>query len=451
MKREDIDKLLGGYATGSLTPEEREALFGAALEDQSLFNQLAEEEPLRQLLSDPGARSHLLAALDAAPQPWYRRLAERMGRPGGMAAAAVAAALMIAATVYVQYEPWRERPALLTQLRRPDKPFEPPAVNQPEAAPVPLPPPPGLAPAPERKEIAEMAARAPAAPFPGGAGSGVMGGVIGGVPGGVPQGKLEIASRDQGNQTAGSSGQRPETAAAPALPPRTMAKAISPQPAGEAGAPNARALFDAPPAQLSFAAAEERADKRAAAPAAADAKERAKGAGPPAAQRSLARSASVVAPAAPVPHLGLRYAVLRRGPDGQFTAVDPSAVFTTAEPLRLLFEPNDAGYLYVLQREASGGWRQLFGESVQRRERVQVPSSGSLAYDEPGIKELYAVFTRAPEPAFANLQPGVLDQRLRGSLLLQKSADKALYIVNTNPVPQSQQVAFAITLSVRQP
>ena len=37
MKREDIEKLLGGYATGTLTGEERQALFEAALTDQALF------------------------------------------------------------------------------------------------------------------------------------------------------------------------------------------------------------------------------------------------------------------------------------------------------------------------------------------------------------------------------------------------------------------------------
>ena len=36
MSREEIEKLLGGYATGTLTPGERDALFAAALEDQQL-------------------------------------------------------------------------------------------------------------------------------------------------------------------------------------------------------------------------------------------------------------------------------------------------------------------------------------------------------------------------------------------------------------------------------
>ena len=44
MSPEDIKKLLGGYATGTLTTEEQQALFAAALEDQELFDSLAREQ-----------------------------------------------------------------------------------------------------------------------------------------------------------------------------------------------------------------------------------------------------------------------------------------------------------------------------------------------------------------------------------------------------------------------
>ena len=77
MNREDIQKLLGGYATGTLTPEEQQALFEAALDDQELFDALAREEPLRDLLRDPAAKAQLLAALDEKPARWYQRLGWR--------------------------------------------------------------------------------------------------------------------------------------------------------------------------------------------------------------------------------------------------------------------------------------------------------------------------------------------------------------------------------------
>ena len=54
MKREHVRKLLGGYATGTLTPDEQQALFEAALNDQELFDALAGEEALRAYAAAAG-------------------------------------------------------------------------------------------------------------------------------------------------------------------------------------------------------------------------------------------------------------------------------------------------------------------------------------------------------------------------------------------------------------
>src|SRR5207302_9775727 len=43
VNREDIRKLVGGYATGTLTDAERALLFEAALDDQDIFDDLADE------------------------------------------------------------------------------------------------------------------------------------------------------------------------------------------------------------------------------------------------------------------------------------------------------------------------------------------------------------------------------------------------------------------------
>ncbi len=91
MKPEDIQKLLGGYATGTLTPEEREALFEAALNDQQLFEALAKEQPLHDLLQDPAARAQVLAAIEDRPRPWWQ-FANRWMLAGTMAAACLAVA-----------------------------------------------------------------------------------------------------------------------------------------------------------------------------------------------------------------------------------------------------------------------------------------------------------------------------------------------------------------------
>ncbi|MBN9658497.1 MAG: hypothetical protein J0H49_09990 [Acidobacteria bacterium] len=76
---EQIEMLLGGYATGTLTPEENKALMEAALHNQRLFDALMDEEALRETLADGDTRAALLAALRPAekarawwqaPWPW---------------------------------------------------------------------------------------------------------------------------------------------------------------------------------------------------------------------------------------------------------------------------------------------------------------------------------------------------------------------------------------------
>ncbi len=66
MSDQDLHTLLGGYATNTLTKEERDALFSAALHDQQLFDALANEHALRELLEDAEARARIVAALEAS-------------------------------------------------------------------------------------------------------------------------------------------------------------------------------------------------------------------------------------------------------------------------------------------------------------------------------------------------------------------------------------------------
>ena len=94
MSPEDIRKLLGGYATGTLTEEERRTLFEAALTDQDLFNELSRDQELQELIADPAARRALLRAL---PEPERPRLSLgwRWALAGSLAAAAVVAIVIV--------------------------------------------------------------------------------------------------------------------------------------------------------------------------------------------------------------------------------------------------------------------------------------------------------------------------------------------------------------------
>jgi hypothetical protein len=156
MTRDDIQKLLGGYATGTLTAEEQRALFEAALTDQELFDALAREEALRDALSDPAARAHLLAALDDVPAPWYRAWWRPM--------VVMAAALLAVAGVAV----WEHArgPKRLPDVATVERPrFQPPTTTQ-NAAPV-LPPPPEVKTArPAMKALPLPPEATPAAPPP---------------------------------------------------------------------------------------------------------------------------------------------------------------------------------------------------------------------------------------------------------------------------------------------
>jgi len=142
MRSEEIRKLLGGYATGTLTEAEQQALFQAALEDQALFDALAREEPLRDLLRDPAARAHLLAALEPPPRrSWWS------WRP--VAAVAAMAAVATVAVVMAR----RPRPVLLSQALPP-------------AATIPAAPPAAAAAEPPRPAVRPRRKPAPKAPPP---------------------------------------------------------------------------------------------------------------------------------------------------------------------------------------------------------------------------------------------------------------------------------------------
>ena len=77
MMPDDIRDLLGRYSTGSLTADEQKRLFDAALDDQELFDELAREDEIKQMLAEPGVRDRLIRALEPPKRrvPWVLALA----------------------------------------------------------------------------------------------------------------------------------------------------------------------------------------------------------------------------------------------------------------------------------------------------------------------------------------------------------------------------------------
>ncbi len=144
MTRDDIRKMMGGYATGSLTDAERKFLFEAALEDQELFDELTREHALKELLEEPGAKQRLIAALG---RPRLERTNPRLG--WRWAAAVTALAGTMAAVVMLW--PAKKAPEIAKVLPAT------PTFEGDKPVPVPSPAPPA-----RRKPAAVKASPAPA-------------------------------------------------------------------------------------------------------------------------------------------------------------------------------------------------------------------------------------------------------------------------------------------------
>ena len=107
MAEHELEKLLGGFAADTLTPEERQKLFEAALQEQQLFTALADEQALKELLTDPVVRRRLL---DAFPQTslsrssgslsWWEWLRRPVGLTFAGGLAAVVVAIVIGTKIY---------------------------------------------------------------------------------------------------------------------------------------------------------------------------------------------------------------------------------------------------------------------------------------------------------------------------------------------------------------
>jgi len=76
---EEVRRLLSEYAPGRSSDSDRRMLMAAALEDQALFDALAIEQPLADLMADPASRRELLEALEEERDRrgfawWWKRL-----------------------------------------------------------------------------------------------------------------------------------------------------------------------------------------------------------------------------------------------------------------------------------------------------------------------------------------------------------------------------------------
>src|SRR5689334_337805 len=148
MKDEDIQNLLGGFATDTLTDRERELLFTAALKNQELFDALANDQALRELLSDPVSRRQLLQALE----PEQRGMFAWLRRPLVWGVAVSAMTALVVAVALRQARP------PVSQIAQTE------TMSRPEPTPQPVPAPKASRPRREDRSREPRPLNAPAAP-----------------------------------------------------------------------------------------------------------------------------------------------------------------------------------------------------------------------------------------------------------------------------------------------
>jgi hypothetical protein len=127
MADDNIRDLMGRYATGSLTADEEKRLFDAALDDQELFDELAREQDVRQLIDEPGARMRLIRALEPPRRgpAWIF----------GLAATAALTAVLIVVLMRPTQKPAQVAVATKTSVNPEPAPAAPPPADARKPAP----------------------------------------------------------------------------------------------------------------------------------------------------------------------------------------------------------------------------------------------------------------------------------------------------------------------------
>jgi hypothetical protein len=377
MTRDDVEKLLGGYATNTLTEQERKELFEAALADQTLFDALANEQAFKELLDDPRSRGRLIEVLQEK-QPrrsGLHNIYVWLLRPSSVALAGSVAVALLAITLVIQLTGPVPEPQLPPVSKAPDRPATTspsmpaePSAPSPSAAPK-LPAPShegGRSPAPKTATSSE-APVSPAAPL-----------------------KEEDQSRTARTQSIPS--------APPQAFPSLERSKSSEAEKGFAKKPLTQGVGEnAPERQASEQKPEKfREEVRRLSPMA----------GGTTKSQALEKTAQ--------PPLSIRSTILKQDREGTETEVDPSFVFRTEDKARLAIEPNEDGYLYVLARSVAGDSKLLFPlpgtieanektARVEKKVRYIIPPIGAVTFAEPGDQRITVLFSRAPLPDLQSL------------------------------------------------
>jgi cytoskeletal protein RodZ len=466
MSDRDLEKLLGGFAADTLTPEEKQALYTAALQDQQLFNALADEQALKELLADPDIRHRLLASWEQkkplSPSDSLSWL-DWFHRPAGLAFAGglTAAALAVVLGVRIYQDSLRQAAqSVATEASKSASPPVPmPQASQPPAPHVSEPPPKSKKDAP----FDNMTTRERSVPPPSkheGPSDVPRDGVDQRIAreevrreANAPMAALsksaeEVPSSEQ-QKLAGSSGP-PAKASVPA-PMQSSTGA----PAAKVATPavSARALFyavdDAPQDPDRIVQEKEQAKK----PLAESASQPNRLGRPLEGPLQPGKKTGMVAPLRP---LGLRYSFVVRGVDGQEREVDAATASRITAPIFLTMESNQDAYLQVWKMAGFSTPQLHWPEketgqlslkmTAGHRQQIGLPT-------ETGRVTFTAHLSRVPFGPTTEHEAAMFD-RLSHNQLLESitesnqtgSHEQATYVISQDP-SITAQISIGLTLN----
>ena len=476
MSEHDLQILLGGFAADTLTPEEKQSLYAASLQNQQLFNALADEQVLKELLADPAVRRRLLLALNQTNPSgaggslswldWFRRPSS-LAFAGGLAAAALAVVLGI--RIY-QDSLKQTAQSVATEEAKPaapppaapsaSQPVQPNMVAPQEKAKGNI----ETATVPARKDVVvdRLAKRERSALPP-------------------PQKQLAPdVARDSLNQRSEQDEDRRQaetpmaalskTAEEPAPVTDRMLAANSAPPTASAPAPvqapanapiagavapviSARALFYGGEAARQDGRVIAQEKERVVRPLTESA---------PKANRlerkmdQSAQAGKTAGTATQLRPLGLRYSFVVRGTDGRDQEVDSETVSKSTAPVHLTIEANRDVYLQVWMTVGSSTPQLLLPEketgrislriTAGQRQNIPLPMErGPLTLTARLSRVPFGPITRQKAAMFDRLSPDQLQEAITTSGP-GGSQERATYIVNQDPAP-SAQISVEIPLS----
>lgn len=322
---EKPEHLLGGYATGSLSDAERQRLFEAGLLDQAVFDELMDEQILKERLELPGVKAEIARALEPTPGLWSRFWAQ-LGKPVSWAAAG-----SLAGAVFMMLVFWKQAPEPASKT-----------VAQVSVQPAPKAEPVPPTPAVGRESVRETESRVA-----------------------NPERKPEAAAVKAPARSADSLSKSKEQVA------QSVAQRV-PEPAVQGAVGGMVAT--APPAQPSEGESMRKneavldraqAPKPVAAPAA-----------PPPPAPALSASADASKAVAP-PVLAIDYGVLRENEEGVFAPMAGGGVLRPADRFKVTLTPTEDGELVLYRRGPDGAVAFLEQARLRRGVTAMLPSQGA--------------------------------------------------------------------------